>query len=184
MNLERIILTLAGAVGIAAFFFPFLRLQPDGLGEKVLDIPVSGYSYTLTALDAAEVYDYPEGKHLLEVVGELFQNSEKLENKALWAGVMLVLTGPIFFVLFSLGHFIRGLAGKPYKRGIFFALLFTGFAWLIFFLLSGKSNVEVLGHEIGLQFNFFKMAGLGFWMAAGSVLAAAFSLFFSKNLDS
>lgn len=182
MNLERITLLLAGLVGIAAFFMPFLHLQPEGLGKNLVNVDVSGYSYVMTVLDAADVQEYPEGRALLEVVGEFFENSQKIENKALWAGVMVVLTGPIFFLLYSLGHLFRGVAGQSYKRGIFFTLLFTAFAWAVFFFLSDKSNIEFGALEIGPKFNFFKMAGLGFWMAAGSVLGAAFSLFFSKNL--
>ncbi len=182
MNLERITLTLAGLVGIAAFFLPFLHLQPEGIGKNLVNVDVSGYSYVMTILDAAEVQEYPEGRAMVEVLGELFENSKKVENKALWAGVMVVLTGPIFFLLYSLGHLFRGIAGQSYKRGIFFTLLFTLFAWAVFFFLSDKSNIEFGSLEIGPKFNFFKMAGIGFWMSAGSVLVAAFSLFFSKNL--
>lgn len=182
MNAERITLILAGLVGIAAFFLPFLHLKPEGIGKNLIDAEISGYSYVMTVLDAAEVQEYPEGRAIMEVLGELFENSQKIENKALWAGVMLVLTGPIFFLLYSLGHLFRGISGSSYKRGIFFTFLFTAFAWGVFYWLSDKSNVEILDLEVGPQFNFFKMAGLGFWMAAGAVLTAALSLFFSKNL--
>ncbi|MEO0474070.1 MAG: hypothetical protein AAF206_30960, partial [Bacteroidota bacterium] len=150
-------------------------------GAKLMELNISGYNYVRTALDYFQVIDYPGGRDMINLVQDLWGNAQQMENKGLILGGVVALLGPIFFLLYSLGHFFRGLAGKQYKRGIFFMLLFSGYSYLVMFLLNQKTTTEVLGQEIGIKLSFLEVAGPGFWVAVGAIFLAAISVFFEKK---
>ena len=116
-------------------------------------------------------------------MGELWSNTADGKDLALVVGFILVMSGPLYFLSYSIGYLIRGLRGKQYQRGIFFTIVYIGVAWLVFYLLGQQNSGKLFGLETGIPFNFFKMAGIGCWLAIGSMVAAAFSLFFAKKLD-
>lgn len=183
MKLDRIVLVLAGLGGIAAFFLPFFHFKASVLGLNVADFNMSGFDYVAALLNNFDVISYPEGKKILRFVGELWSNTSDGQDLALMIGFLLILSGPIYFLTYSLGYVIQGIRGKQYQKGIFFTIIYVGVAWLVFYLMGQQNSGQLFGLETGIPFNFFKMAGIGCWVAIGSMLAAAFSLFFAKKLD-
>ena len=167
MTLERIVLIFAGLLGLAAFFFPFLHLP-----EEATISEISGINYVKYTIDGLQAED---GGLIREFIGDLqiLWNDAVSINGYIGFGLMLfMLLGPFFFVLYSLGHLFRGLRGKQYRRGIFFSVIFMGVGWLTFYLLSFDLEIKV---------NFFRMAGIGFWMAFAALILAGISLFFEKG---
>lgn len=175
MNLERIVLTLSGLAIVAAFFLPYMHIRLEvAEGVSIGEVTVSGLSIVQTGLDAAGVLPDASAKTLVDFLGKAWNGTENMQEIGLVTGLMFVMAGPFIFLLYSLGYLFRGLAGRQYKRGIFFTIAYTGIAWLVCWLL---------GRELEMSLNFFRMAGLGFWLAFGGMFAAAFSLFFAKNLE-
>ncbi len=171
MRLEQIILTLAGIAIIAALFLPYLTLQVAG--QEVMTI--SGVSIAQSGLEKAEVIADLPGDSLVDFLWDTFNETTTTKERMSVIGLIFICLGPIIFALYALGYIFRGLRGKQYKRGIFFTLLFTAAAWLIF---------KFLGAQLGTEFSFFSMAGPGFWVAFGGMLAAAFSVFFERGARS
>jgi hypothetical protein len=184
MKTEQTVLALAGLGGIGAFFLPFLHIQPS-LGVLQLqnaDIQVSGLTVVLSLLDHFHVYSYEKGRVLIELLTQLWGSAD-WKNKATAAGLVFILLGPVLYLLYSLGYLIRGLFGRQFKRGVWFNLLFPAAAWGILYW-AGQARSVGLGPidvELSLKLNFFKLAGIGFWLAFASVWVAGFSLLFEKN---
>ncbi|RMG29465.1 MAG: hypothetical protein D6730_03915 [Bacteroidetes bacterium] len=165
-TVERTLLSISGLAGIAAFFLPFFRA-----GRFFSDIALSGFSFVQAGLDAGGVGAYPAQKQAFMTFLESWQQASML-GMLKYAALAFVWLGPVFFVLYSLGHFFRGLAGRHYKRGIFFALLYMGAGYLVF---------RFLGPEMGLEYGFFDAVGPGFWVGFTAIIVAAFSAFFEKS---
>lgn len=189
MKLEQFVLTLGGIAIIVAFFLPYLTLnlnpiawdgvkteiklndeksiKIDGLDGLNREVQVSGYSMTQTALNKADVIQEGIDNGWMDWIWNAWKENASGNAQLKVAGLAFVLAGPFIFLFYALFYVIKGLAGRQYKRGVFFTLLFLGASWAIFKYLLG--------------FNFFEMAGLGFWVAFGGMLAAAFSLFFERK---
>ncbi|GAB4422556.1 MAG: hypothetical protein OHK0039_38650 [Bacteroidia bacterium] len=181
MKLEQTILTLAGVAGIAAAFLPFVHYEPQMLGVQLGETQVSGYTFVRALLDEFGVLPFEEGRVAMEAFQQGWSHAGGIKGYAQLSGLVLILAAPLIFVLYSIGYVVRGLAGKQYKRGIWFNLVFPGLAWAILYWISKDHSVTILNQEIGLKLNFFSMAGLGYWVAFGAMMAAAFSLFFEKS---
>lgn len=181
MNLERFVLFLGGALCIAAFFFPFvvLTIKPavevQGLSVEVsqtVSVPVSGFEMVRAGID---IWQQKESLSEYPGLSEAWAEAQKLLGAKQWgllAGIGLVLLGPVLFGLYGLMYVLRSLFKRQYNNGIFPLLIYTGACWAFFFF-AGKS--------LWVGNNFFSMAGLGYWLALGGMLAAAFSLFFEKS---
>ena len=171
MNLERLVLILGGLLCLGGFFLPYLEV--DMLGKTVASI--SGFDMTNAAVEVAQgPIDAPSGP-VMETLTEEWHAASDMSDLGKIIGAIFFILGPFFFALYGLSYVFKGLRGKPYKRGVFFTILFTAAAWLFFYFI---------GPEIGTIWgrNFFKLAGLGFWLSFAGMFVAAFSLFFSKNL--
>ncbi|TAE49902.1 MAG: hypothetical protein EAZ89_13275 [Bacteroidetes bacterium] len=180
MKVEQTVLTLAGLAGIGAFFLPFLHIEPKVAGIQVADITVSGLSYVRTVLDIFKVQEYEGGRALVETFRELWGSSE-IKGKLTIAGLLFVLTGPIFYLLHSVAFVIRGLFGKQFKRGILFNIFFPAAAWGILYAIGQTNSLDIGIGTVGVNLNFFTVASLGFWVAFASVWVAGFSLLFEKT---
>ena len=168
MKLERLVLLMAALAIFAAFFLPYMSLNtPMGTAE------VSGISMVQSGLEMADVMEKPGGDTLLEFIGDYWAKAADFKDLGALIAILLTCLGPVFFGLYALGYLYRALAGKSYKRGIFFTLLFTAFSWAVFYFV---------GKNYGIELSFFSMAGPGYWVGAGGMLAAALSLFFSKDV--
>lgn len=172
MKLEKVVLLIGGLACVAGFFLPYLTLA----GQSV-----SGYGETMTLLDYFDVVEYKNGEWAIDLFTNNLDNLGGVKEYGVTAMIAIVLLGPFIFALYGLSYIIKALARKQYKRGVFVNLLFMGFAWLTFFLIQEQSTVSVLGMDIGAKLNFFKMAGLGYWVAFSGMMVAAFSLFFGKT---
>ena len=179
MKLDRIVLILSGLAGIAAFFLPFIN-QDYLLGGEMA---ASGYNYVMTSLDASGTLEFEEGRNTWNLVWDFIKSAGSPADYAAIAGTLFTLAGPFLFLLFSFGYIIRGLRGKQYRNGIFLSLLFLGIAWASFYFLGASPAQTLFTDALETPLNFFSMAGLGFWLAFGSMITAAFSLFFAKNLE-
>ncbi len=165
-TVERSLLTISGLAGIIAFFLPFLHFK-----KFILDISFGGMTYAKAALDLADQAKYPIQRKFFTVFMESWQQAS-LTGVFERAALAFVLLGPVIFFMLSLGHFFRGLAGKQYKRGIFIALLYLGVSWAVF---------HFMGSDYNLSLNFFKAAGIGFWIGFSAIVLAALSVFFEKT---
>lgn len=181
MRLEQIMLIIAGLAGLGAFFLPFLHFEQNLLGIKIAEATVSGYSYTTAWLDYFDLYQTEHGKAIIDLITNLWENISEPKGYVQMAGLFIVLTGPVFYLLLSLGYLFRGLTGRSFKRGVMFNLFFLALGWGIFFWISQDKSTQILGKEVGLDFNFFAMAGPGFWVAFAAVFVAGFSLLFEKK---
>jgi hypothetical protein len=188
MKLEQFVLTLGGIAIIVAFLLPYvtLNLNPtawdvipseikindteikiDNISALDSEVEVSGLSMTQSLLNKADVIEEGIDNGWLDWIWNAWQENASSNTQLKVAGLLFVLAGPFLFLLYALGYLFRGLTGKQYKRGVFTTLLFLGASWAIFKFLLG--------------FNFFEMAGPGFWVAFGGMLLAAFSLFFERG---
>lgn len=181
MNLERIMLILAGLMGLGAFFLPFLHFEQQFLGVKLIETTFTGYNFVLGWLDYLDFYQSEMGAKVVEVLVRLWENATELKAKLQIAGLLFVLAAPVIYALYCLGYLFRGLMGWSFKRGIWFNLLFMPAAWGIFYWISQDYSTQILGRDVGLQLNFFSMAGVGYWLAFAAVFIAGFSLIFEQN---
>lgn len=181
MKAEQSMLTLAGIAGIAAFFLPYIQFEQSILGISLVDTYVSGLTYTRSALDATGVLPYEGGRTFVALLQELWTNAQSWQDYGTVAGLLVVISGPIFYLLYSLGYLFRGLFGKQYKRGIFFNFIYMGASWGICKWITATHSTEVLGKQLGLNLNFFANAGLGYWIAFAAVIVAGFSLLFEPK---
>lgn len=180
MKLEKILLTLGGLAGITAFFLPYLTFSKSILGLEVLNASMSGYSLSRSLLDAFGILGYEGSQTAWKVLQEVMQTANGTEGYLSLAGLIFVFAGPFLFLAYSLGYFFRGLMGRQYKHGIFFTLIYAGLSWLTFYLISTtQTTTQLMGLDVGVKLEFFSMAGVGFWVAVGGMLVAAFSLFFA-----
>lgn len=175
---ERIMLIVGGLMCIGAAFLPYfvvklpLPLIADG------SIVYSGDRLVRGLLDLFNVLKDANGKQLLDLMGQAWNAAGDVKDKALLIGVAISLGGPIYFALFGLGYLVRGLIGKHYAWGVFFAILFLGYNWGIFYLVSQSlSN----GLPVDVRINFFSIANFGFWIAFAGMFLAAMSSFFDPS---
>ncbi|MEL6673974.1 MAG: hypothetical protein AAFR61_17355 [Bacteroidota bacterium] len=179
MKLDRIFLILSGLLCVAAAFFPFFH------SSYLLDghMSPSGYNYVMATLGQFGVVSFEQGTSLPDMIWNLFNSASQPMDYLMLAGLGLVLAGPVIFALYGLGYILRGLRGKQYRNGIFFAILFLGLSWATLYFLSPEMVSTLFGGDRDTPINFFGLAGLGYWMGFGGMIAAAFSLFFAKNLE-
>ncbi len=172
MKIEKVVLLIGGLACIAGFFLPYLNFG----GQSI-----SGFGETMTILDYFNLVEYQNGEWALELFSNNLDTIAGIQGYGLLIMLAIVLVGPLFFTIYGLSYIIKALAGKQYKRGVFVNLLFMGFAWLTFFLFQEQNSVNVLGMDLGANLNFFKMAGIGYWVMFSGMMIAAFSLFFGKT---
>lgn len=172
MKIEKVVLLIGGLACIAGFFLPYLSMGNQS---------ISGFGETMTVLDYFDLVEYKNGDWALELFTNNLESIADVQGYGLLAMLAIVLLGPLIFALYGLSYVIKALAKKQYSRGVFVNLLFMGFAWLTFYLLQEHNSVNVLGMDLGAKLNFFKMAGLGYWVAFSGMMVAAFSLFFGKT---
>ena len=171
MRFEQIVLILAGLAIICSFFLPAFNI-PGELLDRDRDLSISGYQFAQSILDNFDVIEYDGGKPLEKFVGEMWGSMNDFKDMGLAIGLMFILGLPVYFVLYGLGYMIRGLRGKQYGKGIFFTILTMGAGYLVF---------RLIGMDQGVSMNFFKVVDLGYWVAFGGMIVAAFSLFFEKK---
>jgi hypothetical protein len=167
---ERLMLILSGLIGIGSFFLPYFFFK--GL---LTDFGISGYNLVEAGLSVTDVMASDGGKKLWDAITLLWENTASFKDMMAFAAILLILLTPVYFGFHFLAYLIRGLFGRHYKRGIFFALIHMGLCWLVLYLI-GKDN--------GADLNFFRMAGVGYWIGFGAMILAAFSSFFEKEGDS
>lgn len=188
MRIEQIMLFLAGAAIVGSFFLPFLHYEFPGIGETQL----SGYSITRTILDESGVTDYEDKKLTTEFFKDLITENTNWEEYLSIGGMIFVMLGPFFYLLFGLGYLFKSFIGKSYKRGIWFNILFLGIGWATFWWtsqlftekLSGVvDKVKILKGLVNpeVKVTFFEAAGVGFWICFAAVFVAGFSLIFEKQ---
>lgn len=188
MRIEQIMLFLAGALIVGGFFLPFLTYELPVVGETQL----SGYSITRTILDEAGVVDYEDKKLTSEFFKDLMTKNTTWKEYLSIFGMIFVMFGPFFYLLFGLGYLIKGLIGRSYKRGIWFNFIFLGIGWATFWWTSqlftekaerAISKVKVLKGLFNpeVKVSFFEAAGIGFWLCFAAIFVAGFSLIFEKQ---
>lgn len=181
MKLEQLILILGAILGIAGFFFPYLHLDTSAIGLSMGEISMSGYSYVRCFLDNFGLLEFDGDYRWLRWSAELWNEASEPIGLGKAIALTFVQSLPIMMLLYSIGHLFRGLTGKQYKRGIMFNLLFMGLAWGTFYFISMDGNYLFLGEKVDQTLNFFKIAGLGYWMSFGGIFLAGLSLFFEKK---
>ncbi|MEM6631290.1 MAG: hypothetical protein AAF694_16525 [Bacteroidota bacterium] len=170
MKLERIVLLLGGLTILGSFILPYFELD-SSLTTGDSSLTLTGVDIFQTILNQFGAMDFPGGVPLIEFAAEKWNTAEGFEGLGLVAGLLAVMGIPLWFGSHALGYIFRALRGRQYSHGIFFSLLFLGFAWLMFYLWGGA---------LGTSLNFFHMARIGFWVGFGGMLLAAFSLFFEN----
>lgn len=174
MRFEQFILILAALAIFAGFFLPTVSLPGELVDKGGETISVSGWNLAQSALDQLDVMPQgsEDGTALQAFLEDQWQQMEDFQGMGIIVGFLFVLCLPVFFVLHAVGYLFRGLAGKQYGRGIFFALLTMGLAWVAF---------RLMGNMVGTPLNFFRTADLGYWLGFGGMIGAAFSLFFESK---
>ena len=181
MKLEQLVLALGGLLGISGFFLPFLHLDTAQLGLDAGEISISGYTYVRGLLDNYGLVPFDGDTSWLRWSGEVWASGSNPLDFVKAVGLTFTLSLPIIMVIYSLGHFMRGVLGKKYRYGIVINLLFMGLAWGTFFLITMDGNYSFLGEQVEESLNFFRLAGLGYWLAFGGIFLAGLSLFFEKK---
>lgn len=178
-SLHRTFLIIAAFMGIGAFFLPYLSLD-FGLGR----FSVSGMNYIQLIFDSytdtqASETASPLADKIYEGIYHIaikpWLHESPIEQKISAIGLIFVLLGPFYFLLFSFGYLFRGIMGRRYKRGIVFNILFLLFSWAIFYFI-GKENKM-------FDINFFWYADFGYWIAFIGMFVAALSDFFWKETN-
>lgn len=175
MNLERILLFLAGAALIAASFLPFFVIDINILQIKISQLVLNTDQYVRTGLDAFDVIEHDGASKLIKALGDAWQNTAEWQDYVALGGLVAVLLGPIYYLLYGIGYVFRALAGKQFKRGIFFNLIYLGASFGILYWISTNNYLN-------LNFGFFDIANVGFWVSFGAIWVAGFSLLFAKKL--
>ena len=114
MKPGRLILILAGLLGIMAFFLPFMTFEKSILGVEVVNKSMSGYTALRTMLDNWGLYDYDGGKVLTELLGDFWNEANSGKDYLLAMGLTFALLGPIIFVFYALS-----LGSLWFKNGTF-----------------------------------------------------------------
>ncbi|MEZ4684647.1 MAG: hypothetical protein R3B47_00815 [Bacteroidia bacterium] len=169
--LERLVLLLGASMCIGAFFLPYIEV---GMMGKTMG-SVSGYDMVMGVAEAVQApVDAPDGV-IMDTFAEEWSAAEDFADLGKIIGAIFFILGPFFFALYGLSYLIKALRGKSYRQGVIFTILFTAGTWIFFYFM---------GPELGSLWgkNFFKFAGLGFWIAFAGMWVAAISLFFSKNV--
>lgn len=165
MKFDRILLLIAGIVGITAFFLPFIQLVKIAF----LDVNISGLTLVQAILDGLDVGEFKRGEKIFTFVQDWWISNQGVLDWASFAGFLFVLLGPFFFLFFSLSYLIKGIRGKgSYRRGLVFLLAYSLIAFV---------GIYFGGQEYKINLNFFNRAGLGFWLSAGAIGLAWISRF-------
>lgn len=172
MKIEKVVLLLGGLACLSGFFLPYLTLGNQS---------ISGFDETMAIVDYFTPVEQEQGDWAWDLLSNTFDSITGAKGYGLLAMLAIVLLGPFIFAIYGLSYVIKALAKKQYKRGVFVNLLFMGFAWLTFYLFQEQNSVSVLGMDLGAKLNFFKMAGIGYWVMFSGMMVAAFSLFFGKT---
>lgn len=175
---QRALLFLGAVLCIGAFFLPYMTIdyvvgKASFGGYNFIDYGLSYFqasSGDKSMMDKVEDFGYD---FFIEKVIEPWISKGTPADQGLVFGLFLVLIGPFFYLLLGLGYLYRSVAGKPFKRGIFFNLLYFGFSWLILFFISNKIKP--------ISIDFFHIASFGYWIAFAGVFIAAFSDFAGKE---
>lgn len=179
MNLERLMLILAGLAIIAACFLPFYLLELNVFDITLSKLTLNTEQYVRAGLDAAQIGEGGEGNgsagKLIDILGQELKNAAKWQDYAALAGIVFVLLGPIFYLLYGLGYLFRGLAGKQFKHGIFFNILYPIASFGILYWISTNN---LLNLDVG----FLNIANVGFWISFAAIWVAGFSLLFAKKI--
>jgi hypothetical protein len=163
MKLDRILLLIAGILGITAFFLPFMHLVKLGF----IDVNLSGANLFQALLEAFELGEFRKGEKIYQFLADYALSNEGLIDWAGFAGLLFVLLGPLYFLVFGITYLIKGLRGiRGYQRGLVFLLLYTLIAFV---------GIYFGGQYYKLKINFFNRAGLGYWLAAGGIVLAFLS---------
>ncbi|MEL7340296.1 MAG: hypothetical protein AAGM67_07410 [Bacteroidota bacterium] len=160
MKLSRWILLGAGIVGIAAFFLPFFKLVNIGF----IDVNISGQSLLGALAEAFDVGNFRGGKRLYKFLLDQWQSNQDVIDYAGYFGFLFVLLGPVYLLFFNLGYFFKGAFDRgSYRSGLVFLLIYTVIAAV---------GLYASGQYYNITLNFFKRAGLGYWLGAGAILIA------------
>lgn len=189
--LPRIILALAGIIGIVAFFLPFchLNLYMYDINMSGLGMAKMGYTY-FRAVDCEE---YEEVKNAIDSfktmiltsyekvtvsLSKVFSNVSDLDEignmikevPTLMKGVVILVTcilialGPIVFAILGLRSFIRAIGGEQASGGLELAFLYTVLVVVASFWT---------GNEIGVEIKFFNFVDIAYWMSMASMILSA-----------
>ncbi|MDX1909616.1 MAG: hypothetical protein SF053_21435 [Bacteroidia bacterium] len=205
MKPEQTVLTFAGLLGIVAFFLPFIKVEIPILNTTVFQY--SGFSVTEDIVEIVQQQQVSDtlvlGKenNLVSTLITLWQNTDSVKDKGALAGIMFLVVGPLLYALFAVWYVLRGVFGRQFKFGIGFNVLFLALGWAIFYGITqgylgnifgkmGETSLDLgiglnldLAPKVDLSLNFFKLAGIGFWLAFASIWIAGFSLLFEKSSD-
>ncbi len=165
MKFDRILLIVAGILGIAAFFFPFISLLKVGF----LDVNISGLNLFEAGLQGLKIGDFKMGGKIFQFLSDLWVGNEDLIDWGGFVGLLFVLLGPVYFLAFSISYLIKGLkvTGR-YRRGLSFLIIYSIIAF---------AGIYFSGQYYHIKLNFFNRAGLGYWLSAAAILLAWLSRF-------
>ncbi len=166
---QRLLLLIAAAVGIVAFFLPFIHFAE----VLFIDIFYSGWNLVEAGLDAAEVGKFKKGRKLLNFLADQWKANKSLVDYIGFVGLVYIILGPFYFLIYAIRYLIAGLRNKSYHKGLIYFLIFSAFAWVGFYLG---------GQEYHIKINFLNRAGLGFWLTAISVSLGFVSRYVKKEI--
>ena len=154
-QISKYILLGAGIVGIIAFFIPFFEIDfIIKTGE------LSGFKEIKAIYQAIfSSNNSTYGKILINS----FENIVNRGNTETTIGIFIaifIFFGPILYGVFSLRMVFRSLFSnsddyKPLKGALIRGLVYIAIAFITLILV---------GDEIGIDINFFKYVGAGFWL--------------------
>lgn len=151
---ERILLSIGGLAGMGAFFLPFFQ-------------EVSGLKIVQGVLSWKHIVSSAGGEEMLAFFQHISEVPAGIERILTIVAVIIVIVVPIHIVFIALIFFLRGLAGKKsYKSGLVYGIIYSAVCAALFALAGGK---------IGMESNFVKLVGAGYWLSMACLIVGRFS---------
>ncbi|NQS99118.1 MAG: ribosomal protein L7/L12 [candidate division Zixibacteria bacterium] len=153
---ERIILSIGGLAGMGAFFLPFFQ-------------GISGLKIVQGILSWKHIVSSAGGEEMLAFFQHISEVPAGIERILAIVAVIIVIVVPTHIVFIALIFFLRGLAGrKSYKSGLVYGIIYSAVCAALFALAGGK---------IGMESNFIKLVGAGYWLSMACLIIGRFSTF-------
>jgi len=144
MKPSRILLTLSGLAGIIAFFLPWMRFPLAG--QRLY---LTGWTYFQAILHKLGIAKHGGASKFVDTFGGQLTGAESAYGVFQALCVWFIILGPVFFVIFHINHFRKGIQGGHYKAGRNFAVIYVALS--IFFLWYGTGDMMGLIHKKGLS---------------------------------
>lgn len=152
-TISKYILLFAGIIGVIAFFLPFFEMD-----FIIFKGELSGFKEVKTIIQGL-AKDNSNGRQVLVSFFDLFQDTDNKTIIGILIGTFILL-GPILYGIFSVRMIIRSLLSSVDDFTPLVGALLRGIIYIVVAFIT----LALLGDEIGIDINFFRYVGAGFWL--------------------